>query len=408
MTARQIVLDADFARGVEGGGGFGQRLFEEVEYGGLAAPLERELVGGWLGGGRGTEEMAQGGEARGPVFGGKCEGAPLFEGGDRFQLAQETFGAGARLAFVAEEQGAESAQAGVGDLLADVEIEAVGGGKIGEAGGEAQGGEGSRVVPAAEHGFDGTGEKAHDGVAFEGGVEIEARRDAEAFEGGAQCGHVDIGSAHDDGDLAEGASGGGLFEDAAGDLFDFALDAGRLDEGECGMGAAGLESLLRCADGGEARAEGGSQIFVAEGESEIGVAGHGGHDAQLGIGQGVEAVHANGIDAGQAVSVDLGGGEFKAAGAHGEPAARQFAIDLLVDGQEGRAQRDVGEAGGEAGAIAAGGGELFDGVRQGIAEAVEARDARKLGAGDALRGLFHQEVEHGGGDLGRSRRRNRR
>ena len=73
-----------------------------------------------------------------------------------------------------------------------------------------------------------------------------------------------------------------------------------------------------------------------------------------------------------------------------------------IDGQEGRAERDVGEAGGEAGAVAAGGGELFDGVRQGIAEAVEARDARKLGAGDALRGLFHEEVEHGGGDLGSS------
>ena len=219
----------------------------------------------------------------------------------------------------------------------------------------------------------------------------------------AQRGHVGIGSAHDDADLAEGASRGGLFQNAAGDLFGFALDAGRLDERECGMGAAGLESLLRCADGGEARAEGGSQIFVAEGEGEIGVAGHGGHDAQLGIGQGVEAVHPDGIDVGQAVSVDAGRGEFKAAGAHGEPAACQFAIDLLVDGQEGGAQRGVGQAGGEAGAIAAGGGELFDGVRQGIAEAVEARDARKLGAGDALRDFFHQEVEYGGGDLGSSR-----
>ena len=144
------------------------------------------------------------------------------------------------MAFVAEEQGAESAQAGVGDLLAHVEIEAVGGAEIGEARGEAQGGEGSRVVPAAEHGFDGAGEEAHHGVAFQRWIEIEARRDAEAFEGGAQCGHVDIGGAHDDGDLAEGAAGGGLFENAAGDLFDFALDAGRLDEGERGMGAAGL------------------------------------------------------------------------------------------------------------------------------------------------------------------------
>ena len=252
------------------------------------------------------------------------------------------------------------------------------------------------MVPAAEHGFDGAGEEAHDGVAFQRGIEIEARRDAEAFERGAQGGHVDIGGAHDDGDLAEGAAGGGLFEDAAGDLFDFALDAGRLDEGERGMGAAGLESLLDCADGGEAGAEGGGEIFVAEGEGEIGVAGHGGYDAQLGIGQGVKAVHANGVDVGQAVSVNLGGGEFEAAGAHGEAAACQFAIDFLIDGEEGRAERDVGEAGGEAGAVATGGGELVDGVRQGIAETVEAGDAGKLGAGDALRGLFHEEVEHGG------------
>ena len=87
-------------------------------------------------------------------------------------------------------------------------------------------------------------------------IEIEARRDAEAFQRGAQGGHVDIGSAHDDGDLAEGAAGGGLFENAAGDLFDFALDAGRLDQGECGMGAAGRGTLLGRAHGGEARAEG--------------------------------------------------------------------------------------------------------------------------------------------------------
>src|ERR1039458_311564 len=62
-------------------------------------------------------------------------------------------------------------------------------------------------------------------------IEIEARRDAEAFQGGAQRGNVDLGSAHDDADLAEGASGGGLLENAAGDLFDLAFDARRLDEG---------------------------------------------------------------------------------------------------------------------------------------------------------------------------------
>src|ERR1039458_4257656 len=130
-----------------------------------------------------------------------------------------------------EEQRAQLAEAGVGDLLAHGEIEAIRGGEIGKARGEAQDGEGAGVVPAAEHGFDGAGEEAHHGVAIERDIEIEARRDAEAFQGGAQRGNVDLGSAHDDADLAEGASGGGLLENAAGDLFDLAFDARRLDEG---------------------------------------------------------------------------------------------------------------------------------------------------------------------------------
>jgi hypothetical protein len=77
-----------------------------------------------------------------------------------------------------------------------------------------------------------------------------------------------------------------------------------------------------------------------------------------------------------------------------------LAIHLLVDGEEGVAEGDIGERGGEAGAIAAGGGELLDGVRQRVREAVEPDDAGKLGARDALCGLFHQEVKHGAGNLG--------
>ena len=80
------------------------------------------------------------------------------------------------------------------------------GAEIGEAGGEAQDGEGAGVVPPGEHGVDRAGEEAHHGVAFQRGIEIEARGDAEAFEGGAQRGQVDVGGAHDDGDLAEGAA----------------------------------------------------------------------------------------------------------------------------------------------------------------------------------------------------------
>src|ERR1039458_5428542 len=78
-----------------------------------------------------------------------------------------------------------------------------------------------------------------------------------------------------------------------------------------------------------------------------------------------------------------------AAGAGGERAAGELAIDFPVDGEEGIAEGDAGEAGGEAGAIAAGGGELLDGVRQGVAEAVEAGDAGKLGGRDAKGRLFH-------------------
>src|ERR1019366_4384522 len=58
-------------------------------------------------------------------------------------------------------------------------------------------------------------------------------------------------------------------------------------------------------------------------------------------------------------------------------------------GGEGTPRGGAGEAGGEAGAIAAGGGELVDGVRQGVTEAVEAGDAGKLGGRDAKGRLFH-------------------
>src|ERR1035441_2282295 len=83
------------------------------------------------------------------------------------------------------------------------------------------------------------------------------------------------------------------------------------------------------------------------------------------------------------------GRALRAAGAGGERAAGELAIDFPVDGEEGIAEGDAGEAGGEAGAIAAGGGELLDGMRQGVTEAVEAGDAGKLGGRDAKGRLFH-------------------
>src|ERR1039458_8985694 len=84
-----------------------------------------------------------------------------------------------------------------------------------------------------------------------------------------------------------------------------------------------------------------------------------------------------------------GGARAPCPGGAGERAAGALAIDFPVDGEEGIAEGDAGEAGGEAGAIAAGGGELLDGVRQGVTEAVEAGDAGKLGGRDAKGRLFH-------------------
>ena len=109
-----VVLDRDLARAIERRGGLGERLIEKTEHGRLAAPLEREFMGGGLGGRRRAEEIAQRAEARRPVPGGEREAAPLFERGERFQLVEQALGAGARLAFVAEQQRAQFAQAGVG------------------------------------------------------------------------------------------------------------------------------------------------------------------------------------------------------------------------------------------------------------------------------------------------------
>jgi hypothetical protein len=179
--------EGDFAAGFKSGRGLGEGGVEAREDGGLAAPLKREFVRAGVRA-RGFEEVAERGEARGPIGGREEEVAPLFNGGDGIELAEEALGAGAGLAFVAEEEGAEFAESGVGSLLADVEIEAVGGVEIGKAGREAQDGEGASVVPIGEQGIDGAAEKSHDGMAFERRIEIEAGGDAEALEGGAEDG----------------------------------------------------------------------------------------------------------------------------------------------------------------------------------------------------------------------------
>src|ERR1017187_4668866 len=102
-----------------------------------------------------------------------------------------------------------------------------------------------------------------------------------------------------------------------------------------GAGAAGAGVLPGEAHGSEALVEDGGEILVAEGEGEIGVGAHGGDDAQFGIGQGVKAIHVDGVDAVQSVAGDVCGGQFQAAGAGGERAAGEVAVDFPGEGGGG-------------------------------------------------------------------------
>ena len=206
-------------------------------------------------------------------------------------------------------------------MLAHGEIETVRHAVIGDARGKAQDGESARVVPAAQHVIDGAREETHYGVTFQRAIEIEAGGDAEAFQRGAQRGHVDIGSAHDDAHFAERASRAGLLKNASGDLLDFAFDARRLDQRQRGLGAPGRHAFLRDAHSSEAHAQGGREIFVAEGEGEVGVPAQSGHHAQFGVGQGVKAIDTDGRDPIQSLGGDLRGGKFQTACAHGQSAA---------------------------------------------------------------------------------------
>ncbi len=85
----------------------------------------------------------------------------------------------------------------------------------------------------------------------------------------------------------------------------------------------------------------------------------------------------------------------------GEAAAGEVAIHFAIDGEESFAQRRIGQMSGEARAIASGGREFGDGLRQRRAEARHVNDARELGTIEAARGRFHDEMERGVGDLGR-------
>ena len=107
---------------------------------------------------------------------------------------------------------------------------------IGVARGEAKDREGRGVVPSTEHGVDGAGDIADGRVLVERLVEIEARRDAEAFKRGAEDRDIGVRGTDHDADFAERTAGGGLFENAAGDFVHLALKVWRADELARGMG----------------------------------------------------------------------------------------------------------------------------------------------------------------------------
>ncbi len=72
---------------------------------------------------------------------------------------------------------------------------------------------------------------------IEFGIEIEARGNAEALQRGPENRDVGFGCADDDPDLAERPPGRGLLENAARDLFGFALDAGGFHQRQGGKSA---------------------------------------------------------------------------------------------------------------------------------------------------------------------------
>ena len=109
------------------------------------------------------------------------------------------------------------------------------------------------------------------------------------------------------------------------------------------------------------------------------------------------------LHAGQPFGFDPGSRGREAGGAHGQAAARQLAVNLLVDGDEGGGQRPLiqegGQTCGQAGAVTTGGGKLSDGVRQHSAEARHPDHAGELRTVDAEGGFFHHQEQDGIGRL---------
>src|SRR5438034_8217353 len=121
-------------------------------------------------------------------------------------------------------------------------------------------------------------------------IEIEARRNAEASERGAQDEHVHICCAHNDSHLAEWASGGGLLDDSPCDLFGLALDVRGLHGLKSRTAAVAREALLGESERGEAGAEGIGEIEAIEREGEVSMTRDGCDHGELGFGQRVESI----------------------------------------------------------------------------------------------------------------------
>jgi len=241
-------FERNLNRRIERERGFVQRCVEPFERGGLAAPHRHQIAIRDIGrSNRRAEQVAQGGEAPCPVLRRQDERKPLFERAHFFDQRQQLFGASLDREFF------QCAEAGIGRLLTQREIETVdraGGGKTRR---QAEYGERFHVVPSAQHGVDGAGQEAGRGMPVEPIVEIEPGRNAETVEGGSQNRQVRFGPHHHT-DFAKRPARRGLFENAPRNLFGFALDVSGAHHGHGGSGTDARRMLFGKTHAGEAGA----------------------------------------------------------------------------------------------------------------------------------------------------------
>ena len=166
LTARQKSSMGRSAGAAEGLGGLAERFVEEAQRQRPGCDTGAR-VRGWRdpAGARGGRDRA-GCRSAPPSPWARVEGTPFFQRGERIELMQERSAKGG-LACPRRASSERVRRGRIGDLFAHGEIEAVHGAEIGEAGREAKDAEGGGVVPSAEHGIDGAGQKADDRVALQ-------------------------------------------------------------------------------------------------------------------------------------------------------------------------------------------------------------------------------------------------